>query len=216
MGLRRASYSLKVRAVCWIPARAGSEEEARVAAFARSGRIICSFSAVARSSACWSAVVRACFTPSSTSWRETNIIWAWISGARLSQTEARYRRWGTGPRVPTSKALGGRGELGRNPGVRPVHEPGMSRKAVDATGEVLSGGCVAKGDGGAAMVLSADVEAVLLVVLAAEVVREDMLREARKGARGEKPRGGHMEPTVKGGCSAMSVLVTRGIVAATL
>ena len=47
MELRRASYSLKVRAVSWIPARAASEEEARVAAFARSGRIIRSCSAVA-------------------------------------------------------------------------------------------------------------------------------------------------------------------------
>ena len=171
------------------------------------------------------------------------MFWAWMSGARLSQTGARYRRWGAGPRVPTSKALGGRGELGRDPRVRPVPEPEMSRKAVDATGEVLRGGCVAERDGGAAMVLSADaeaglltflievvaevdggtamvlsvdVEAVLLVVLAAEVVREDMLREARRGARGENSRGGHMEPTVTGGCSVMSVSVRRGIVAAIL
>ena len=35
--LRRASYSLRVRAVSRIPARAASEEEVRVAAFARSG-----------------------------------------------------------------------------------------------------------------------------------------------------------------------------------
>ena len=40
MGLRRASYSLRVRAVPWIPARAASEEEARMAAFARSGSLI--------------------------------------------------------------------------------------------------------------------------------------------------------------------------------
>ena len=45
---------------------------------------------------------------------------------------------------------------------------------------------MAEGDGGAATVLSESAEAVLLTVLAAEVVREDMLREARKGAGGEK------------------------------
>ena len=143
--------------------------------------------------------------------------------------------------MPTLKALGGRGELGRNPRVRPVPEPEMSRKAVDATGEVLRGGCVVEGDGGAAMVLSVDAEvglltfltevvaevdggaamvlsvdaeAVLPAFLVAEVVRENMLREARKGAGGEKSRGGHMEPAVKGCCSAMSVLVTRDVVAA--
>ena len=112
----------------------------------------------------------------------------------------------------------------------------MSRKAVDATGEVLRGGCVAEVDGDAAMVFSMEAEAVLLGFLAtdgdaaivlsmeaeavllgflvAEVVREDMLRKARKGAGGEKSRGGHIEPVIKGGCSAISVVVTRGIVAA--
>ena len=49
---------------------------------------------------------------------------------------------------------------------------------------------VAEVDGGAAMVLSVDAEAILLAFLAAEGVREDMLREARKGAGGEKLRGG--------------------------
>ena len=113
------------------------------------------------------------------------------------------------------KARGGRGEAGRNPRVRPVPEPEMSRIAVDVTGEVPRGRCVAKGDGGAATV-SVGVEAVLLGVLTVEVVREDMLREARKGATGEKSRGGHMGPAVNGGCSVMSVLVTRGVVAAIL
>ena len=236
---RRASCFRRVRAASWIPARVVSEERSRAAAFVRSGRISRSCSAAAKSSTCWSAVVRACSMPSSTSRRETNLIWAWMSGSRLSQTEARYRRWGGGPRGPTLKALGGRGELGRNPRVRPVPEPEMSRKAVDSTGEVLRGGCVAEGDGGATMVLSVDAEAglltfltvvvevdggaamvlsegaeaVLLAVLAAEVVKEDMLREARKGTRGEKSRGGHMEPAGKGGCLAASVLVTRGVVA---
>ena len=149
---------------------------------------------------------------------------------------------GGGSLVLTLRALGGRGELGRKPRVRPVPEPEMSRKGVDATGEVLRGGCVTEGDdgaamdtvgaeaglltflaevvaevdGGAAMVLSVGAEEVLLAFLAKEVVREDMLREARQGAGGEKLRGGHMGPAVKGGWSAMSVLVTRGIVAAIL
>ena len=118
--------------------------------------------------------------------------------------------------MPALKALGGRGESGRNSRVPPVPGPEISRIAVDATGEVLRGGCVAEGDGGTASVLSEGAEAVLLAVLAVEVVREDMLREARKGARGEKSRGGHMGPAVKGGCSAMSVLVTRGVAAAIL
>ena len=94
--------------------------------------------------------------------------------------------------MPALKALGGRGESGRNPRIRPLPEPEMSQKTVDAmhTGEVLRGGCVAEGDGGAAMVLSEGAEAVLLAVLAAVVVREDMLREAREGARGENRKGG--------------------------
>ena len=40
-----------------------------------------------------------------------------------------------------------------------------------------------------------------------------MLREARKEVRGEKSRGGHMEPAVNEGWLALSVLVTRGVVA---
>ena len=131
-----------------------------------------------------------------------------------------------------------RGESGRNPRVRSVPVPEISRKAVDATGKLLRGGCVAEVDGGvamifsieaeavllgflaadgdAAMVLSMEAEAVLLGFLAAEVVREDMLRKARKRAGGEKSRGGQVEPGVRGGCSAISVLVARGIVAAIL
>ena len=61
--------------------------------------------------------------------------------------------------------------------------------AVDVTGEVPRGGCVAEGDGGVAT-MSVGVEAFLLGALAAEVVREDMLREAGKGAREEKCEGG--------------------------
>ena len=107
----------------------------------------------------------------------------------------------------------GSGEAGRNPRVRPVPEPELSRISVDGTGEVSRGGREADGDGRVAMV-SVGVGAVLLGVLTVEVIQEDMLREARKGARGEKSRGGHMRPAVNGGCSAMSILVKRGVVAA--
>ena len=94
-------------------------------------------------------------------------------------------------------------EAGRNPRVRPVPELELARISVVGTGEVPRGGRVAEGDG----------EAVLLRVLAGEVVGEDMLREAREGARGEKSQGGHMWPAVNGGWLAVSVLVTRGVVA---
>ena len=87
--------------------------------------------------------------------------------------------------------------------MRPVPEPELARISVVGTGEVPRGGRVAEGDG----------EAVLLRVLAGEAVGEDMLRKARKGARGEKSRGGHMGPAINGGWLAVSVLVTRGVVA---
>ena len=101
----------------------------------------------------------------------------------------------------------GSGEAGRNPWVRSVPEPELSRISVDGTGEVSRGGHEAEGDGRAAPV-SVGVGAVLLGVLTVEVVREDILREARKGARCEKSRGGHMGPAVNGGWLAVSVLVT--------
>ena len=93
---RRASCSLKVRVVYSIPARVVAEVRSRVAIFFRRGRSSRSCSAAAKSSACWSAVVLACSIPSSTSRREANLILAYISGSRLSQTDARYRRWGGG------------------------------------------------------------------------------------------------------------------------
>ena len=95
--VRRASCSLRVRAVSRIPARVVSEERFRAAAFVRSGSSNRSCSAVTKPSACWLEVVRACLITSSTSRRETIIILACISGSRLSQTGARYRRWGRGP-----------------------------------------------------------------------------------------------------------------------
>ena len=97
----------------------------------------------------------------------------------------------------------GSGVAGRNPRVRPVPEPKLLLMFVEGAGEVSRGGREAERDG----------EAVLLRVLEGEMVGEDMLREARKGARGGKPRAGHMGPVVKGGWLAASVLVTRGVVA---
>ena len=97
----------------------------------------------------------------------------------------------------------GSGESGRNPLVRPVPEPELSRISVVGTGEVPRGGRVAEGDS----------EAVLLRVLAGKVAGEDMLREARKRARGEKSRGGYMDPAVNRGWLVVSILVTRGMVA---
>ena len=96
----------------------------------------------------------------------------------------------------------GSGAAGRNPRVRPVPEPELPRMSVEGTSEVSRGGREAEGDG----------EAVLLGVSEGEVVGEDVLREARKGARGEKSRGGYMEPAVRGDWLAASV-VTRGVVA---
>ena len=87
--VRRASCSLSARAVSRIPARVVPEVRFRAVAFVGSGRSSRSCSAVTKSSACWSAVVRACSIPSSTSRRETIIILARISGSRLSQTGAR-------------------------------------------------------------------------------------------------------------------------------
>ena len=52
--------------------------------------------------------------------------------------------------------------------------------SVDGNGERSRGGRGAEGD----------CKAVLVLVLGAEAVEEDMLREARNGARGEKSRGG--------------------------
>ena len=108
---------------------------------------------------------------------------------------------GGGPSVAAWMARGS-GAAGRNPRVRPVPEPELPRMSMEGTGEVSRGGREAEGDG----------EAALLSVVEAEVVGEDMLREARKGAKGAKSRGGYMRPAVKGGWLAASV-VTRGVVA---
>ena len=116
---------------------------------------------------------------------------------------AKCPRWGGGPSLAVEKARGS-GAPGRNLGVRPVPELVLSRISVDGIGERSRGGRVAEADG----------EAVLELVLGAEVaevVEDDMLQEARNGARVEKSRGGRMR-SVKGGLLATSV-VTRGVVA---
>ena len=73
--------------------------------------------------------------------------------------------------------------------------------SVEGIGEMSRGGREGEADG----------EAALLSVLEAEVVEEDMLREARNGVRGEKSRGRY-KGSVKGGWLAASA-VTRGVVA---
>ena len=102
----------------------------------------------------------------------------------------------------------GSGEAGRNPRVQPVPESELSRISVDGTGELSRGGRKVEGDGRAATV-SVGVGAAFLGVLTVEVVRENMLREARKGARGEKSRGGHMWPAVNKRRLAVSVAAIR-------
>ena len=125
---------------------------------------------------------------------------ACCAGFKLSQMGAKCPRWGGGPSLAVEKARGS-GAAGRNPGVRPVPEPVLSRMSVSGTGERSRGGRVAEGND----------EAVLLFFLGSEEVEEDMPRETRNGARGEKSPGGHTR-SVKGGWLATSV-VTRGVVA---
>ena len=188
----RVSCSVRVRVVSLSPARVVEEVRSRAVNFSRRGIISRSCSAAAMSSVCLSAVERAWATPSSMSRRETNLILACMSGSMLSQTDARCRRWGGGPLVAAWKARGS-GAAGRNPRVRPVPEPELPRISVEGTGEVSRGGREAEGGG----------EAFFCRVLEGEVVGEDMLREARKGAKGEKSQRGHMGPAVKGGWSAI-------------
>ena len=96
------------------------------------------------------------------------------------------------------------GTVGRKPGVRPVLEPVVARRSVGAMGERSKRGPETEGRG----------EAVLVGILGdevAEVLGEDILREARHGARGEKSRGGYTR-SVKRGWLATCV-VTRWTVA---
>ena len=116
---------------------------------------------------------------------------------------ARCPRWGEGPSLMAREARGS-GTVGRKPGVRPVLEPVVARRFVGAMGERSKSGPGAKGRG----------EAVLVVILGdevAEMLGEDMLREVRNGARGEKSRDGYTR-SVKGGWLTTRV-VTRAAVA---
>ena len=140
------------------------------------------------------------------SWRDTRFMAASCARVRLSQMDAKCSRWGGGPSLKVGKVRGS-GAAGRNPGVRPVPEPVLAQISVGAIGERSKSGPGAEGGGEAVLV-------VLVVGLGnwvAEVLEEDMLREARNGARGEKLRGGRTQ-SVKGGWLATSV-VTRGAVA---
>ena len=80
-------------------------------------------------------------------------------------------------------------------------------------GERSRSGRGAEGAGEAVLVRVSGPEVVVLALgnTVADVVGEDMLREARKGARGENSQGGATR-SVKGGWLATNV-VTRGAVA---
>ena len=117
--------------------------------------------------------------------------------------DAKCPRWDRGPSLEMRKVRGN-GAAGRSPGVRLVPEPVLARRSVAGIGERSRSGRGAEGGG----------EAVRVSVLGdvvAEVVEEDMLREARNGASGENSRGGRRR-SVKGGRLATSI-VTRGAVA---
>ena len=91
--------------------------------------------------------------------------------------------------------------------------PPQSLNPSEGIGERSRSGRGAEG-GGEAVLVRVSGAGVLVLVLRDEVadeVQEDMLREARHGARGEKSQGGHTR-SVKGGWLATSV-VTRGSVA---
>ena len=114
-----------------------------------------------------------------------------------------YRRWGGGPSLESGKVRGSRA-AGRSPGVRPVLEPVLARRSVEVVGERSRSGRGAEGTGEAILVRVSGSEVVVLVLgnAVADVVGEDMLREARKGARGEKSRAGATR-SVKGGWLAV-------------
>ena len=124
--------------------------------------------------------------------------------------DARCPRWGGGP-VMAMEARGS-GTVGRKPGVRPVLEPVLARRFVEAIGVKSRSGPEAEGGGEAVLVAAlAEVPVFVLGDAVVDEVVEDMLWEARKGARGEKSRGGATR-TVKGGWLATRVR-TRGVVA---
>ena len=210
--------SPRAAADAWSSVRAVAEWRRRRESWERRGSAKRLCSAVASSVAWRSATViasscadtRVRASPSSTSWRETFLSSACCSGLRLAQMDARCPRWGGGP-VMAREACGS-GTVGRKPGMRPVLEPVVARRSVGAMGERSKSGPGAEGGGEAILVVTvAEVPVLGLGDAMVDVVGEDMLLEARKGARGEKSRGGTTR-TVKGGWLATCV-VTRGVVA---
>ena len=102
--------------------------------------------------------------------------------------------------------------VGRNPGVRPILEPVKARRSVGAIGERSRSVPGAEGGGEAVLVVAlVEVPVVVLGEAVVDAIVEDMLWEARKGARGEKSRAGDTR-SVKGGWLATCV-VTLGAVA---
>ena len=96
--------------------------------------------------------------------------------------------------------------------MRLVLDPVVARRSVGAMGKRSNGGPGAEGGGEATLAVTSGESPVRSLEDAmVGVVGEDMLLEDRKGARGDKSRGGATR-TVKGGWLATCV-VTRGAVA---
>ena len=151
-----------------------------------------------------SADTQARANPSSTSWRETFTTLACCLGVRVSQMDAKCPRWGGGP-VMAMKVRGS-GAVGRKPGVRPVLAPVEARRSAGAIGERSRSGPGAEGGGEAILVVSwAEVPVGAVGEAVVDEGLEVMLWEARRAARGVKPRGGATR-TVKGGWSAIRVV----------
>ena len=103
--------------------------------------------------------------------------------------DARCPRCGGGP-VMAMEARGS-GTVGRKPGVRPDLDPVLAQRPVGAMGERSRSGPGVEGGGEAVLVVAlAEVPVLVLGDAVVDVVVEDMLWEARKGARGETSRGG--------------------------
>ena len=98
---------------------------------------------------------------------------------------AMHTRWGGGPSLERGKVRGS-GAAERSPGVRPIFEPVLARRSVEGVGEKSRSGRGVEGAGEAVLVRGAGSAVVVLVLgqAVADVVVDDMLRKARKGARG--------------------------------
>ena len=73
---------------------------------------------------------------------------------------ARCPRWGGGPSLMAREARGS-GNVGRNPGVRPVLEPVVARRSVGAMGDRSKSGPGAEGGGEAILVVTLEEAPVL-------------------------------------------------------